>query len=71
MTRGSGGWSLPEAKVPTDAPAGQLYNLERDPTEMTNLYDQYPEMVQQLTSILTQYKETGRSVAPPTVPKDD
>ncbi|MCH8823630.1 MAG: arylsulfatase [Planctomycetes bacterium] len=71
LARGSGGWSLPEAKVPTDAPDGQLYNLERDPTEMTNLYDQYPEMVQQLTSILTQYKETGRSVAPPTDPKDD
>lgn len=71
LARGSGGWSLPEAKVPTDAPAGQLYNLERDPTEMTNLYDQYPEIVDQLTLTLTQYKETGRSVALPTVLQDD
>ncbi len=71
LARGSGGWSLPEAEVPTDAPAGQLYNLQRDPTETTNLYDQYPQIVQQLTLILAEYKKTGRSVAPPTVPKGD
>ena len=71
LARGSGGWSLPENKVPTDAPAGQLYNLQRDPTETTNLYDQYPQIVQQLTLILAQFKESGGSVAPPTIPSDD
>ncbi|MDW8078878.1 MAG: arylsulfatase [Thermoguttaceae bacterium] len=36
--RGSGGWSLPENKVPKDAPAMQLYHLGRDIRETTNLY---------------------------------
>lgn len=51
---------LPE-KAP-DAP-GQLYNLEDDPGETTNLYNEYPELVKELKALLDQCVESGRSVA--------
>jgi len=66
--RGSGGnnyagkylkpYVLPE-KAP-DAP-GQLYNLDTDPGETTNLYFERPEIVKELKSQLEEYKESGRS----------
>ncbi len=43
-----------------DAP-GQLYNLEADPGETTNLYFEHPEIVQELKALLEQSKEQGRS----------
>lgn len=44
-----------EAHKPTkvnDAPYGQLYNLKSDPFEATNLYDLYPEKVNELKNLL-------------------
>ena len=43
-----------------DAP-GQLYDLETDPGETTNLYFKHPEIVKQLKARLEHYKCTGRS----------
>ncbi len=51
-------FALPE-KNP-DAP-GQLYNLETDPGETTNLYAEHPELVKELKSLLDQSKIDGRS----------
>ena len=51
-------YSLPE-KAP-DAP-GQLYNLESDPGETTNLYFEHPEIVKELKSELDHYVASGRS----------
>lgn len=59
--RGSGGWSLPEEKVAEDAPAGQLYNMVTDPSEQTNLYDQHPEIVNELKTLLEKFKTQGYS----------
>jgi arylsulfatase A-like enzyme len=66
--RGSGGnnydkgdlqrFALPEASP--EAP-GQLYNLENDPGETTNLCSEKPEIVKQLKALLEQSKITGRS----------
>ncbi|NQT13454.1 MAG: arylsulfatase [Planctomycetes bacterium] len=66
--RGSGGnnyagkhlkpYALPE-KAP-DA-RGQLYNLDTDPGETTNLCFERPEIVKELKSQLEEYKESGRS----------
>jgi arylsulfatase A-like enzyme len=42
-------------------PAGQLYNLSRDLGESVNEYDQHPEIVEYLLSLLEQYKRTSRS----------
>ncbi|MCA8994811.1 MAG: sulfatase-like hydrolase/transferase [Planctomycetaceae bacterium] len=48
-----------EEKAP-NAP-GQLYDLETDPGETNNLYDQHPDIVQELKQILEDCKRTGRS----------
>jgi arylsulfatase A len=44
---------------------GQLYNLETDPGETTNLYFKEPGMAKKLKSLLDASKANGRS-APPT-----
>ena len=66
--RGSGGndyerdelkpYALPE-KAP-DAP-GQLYDLEADPGETTNLYFERPQVVAELKTVLDRYVASGRS----------
>jgi arylsulfatase A len=66
--RGSGGndyegdklkaFALPDTAP--DAP-GQLYNLETDPGETTNLYFKQPEIVKELKDLLDASKASGRS----------
>ena len=51
-------YALPE-KEP-DAP-GQLYNLEEDPGETTNLYSAQPDIVEELRAKLHEYRDAGRS----------
>ena len=46
-----------------DAP-GQLYNLETDPGETTNLYFVYPEIVEDLKKQLDTFRYSGRSAPP-------
>jgi arylsulfatase A-like enzyme len=60
--RGSGGWTLPDAKVPADAPAGQLYNMQADPAEQHNLYTQRPDLVAELQQLLDTYRAGPGSV---------
>ena len=55
-----------EGEPPADSasprlPAAQLYDLERDPKEMTNLVDRRPDIAQNLEQLLGKYKESGRS----------
>ncbi len=61
--RGSGGWSPPNEKKAKKKglPPVQLYNLEKDPDESTNLQSKHPERVEQLKSTLKEYVERGRS----------
>lgn len=60
---GSGGWSDP--KPGSDAtkklPTVQLYNMQDDVSETTNLQDKYPKVVQELTELLQRYVDRGRS----------
>jgi arylsulfatase A len=57
--RGSGGWSLPEAKVPKDAPPMQLYNLTEDIAEERNLYHDRPDIVRALQEKLDHIRHSG------------
>ncbi len=61
LCRGSGGWSLPEAKVPKDAPAGQLYDMTADVSEQRNLYNDRPDDVARLTTLLDRYRRQDHS----------
>jgi len=51
-------YALPEAAP--DAP-GQLYNLDADPGETTNLYHKHPDIVRELKGKLEAFKSSGRS----------
>ncbi|WP_395095002.1 sulfatase-like hydrolase/transferase [Armatimonas sp.] len=68
--KGSGGnnYNNPELKrfaLPDTAPdaPGQLYNLETDPGETTNLYFKHPELVKELKALLESSKAQGRSAS--------
>jgi arylsulfatase A-like enzyme len=51
--RGSGGFTRPRDIQPAAGePVGQLYNLEDDPSETTNLWGQHPELVRELGELL-------------------
>jgi arylsulfatase A-like enzyme len=65
LARGSGGWSLPEAKAPADSPPAQLYNTAEDPAETANLYDKRPEIVAELKAILADFQKRNRSTPAP------
>ncbi|WP_095414900.1 sulfatase family protein [Thermogutta terrifontis] len=61
LCRGSGGWSLPENKVPESAPPAQLYNLREDIGEKNNLFHHYPNIVARLSKLLENIRESGHS----------
>jgi arylsulfatase A-like enzyme len=69
---GSAGWSSPneEQARQQGLPPVQLYNLETDPKEQNNLYEQHPEIVEELLAILKEYVAKGRST-PGTPQKND
>lgn len=59
---GSGGFSAPVTVEPAPGgPKGQLYDLEKDPGELNNLYQKRPEIVDSLSSLLEKYKREGRT----------
>ncbi len=61
--RGSGGFSEPREFEPGPGePEGQLYDMETDPGETTNLYQDRPEVVKRLSSLLERSREQDRSV---------
>lgn len=59
---GSGGFTAPSVLVPVEGgPQGQLYNLDKDPFERTNLYLQETSKVKELSGLLDKLKEQGFS----------
>ncbi|CAA6679915.1 Unannotated [Lentimonas sp. CC4] len=63
LARGSGGWTAPkeaEAKK-QGAPVAQLYDMEADPGETTNLYESHPEVAARLLQQLEDDIARGRS----------
>jgi arylsulfatase A len=60
---GSGGWSYPHPeKDDTIAmPKYQLFDLDSDPAERTNLVNEHPEIVERLGRLMRDYIEQGRS----------
>jgi len=69
---GSGGWSDPKDDQAREAglPPYQLYDMANDPGETTNLYEQRPEIVDQLTRLATDIVKKGRSTPGESQPND-
>lgn len=65
LTPGSGGWSNPNDNkaIEKGLPAIQLYNMQKDPGETTNLYEKHPKLVEKLTAELVRIVENGRSTS--------
>ncbi|CAA6689523.1 MULTISPECIES: arylsulfatase [unclassified Lentimonas] len=62
LAKGSAGWTSPkEDQMPEDAPKAQLYDMENDPGETTNLYESHPEVAQRLLAQLEADIFNGRS----------
>lgn len=62
MLRGSGGSLKPVIIEPKENEAlYELYNIEKDPGETTNLYFKYPKVVKKLTKKITEIIQNGRS----------
>lgn len=65
LSPSSGGWSFPkpgrDEEVIATLPAVQLYDMETDPRETTNLQAEHPEIVKTLRNLLKQYIIKGRS----------
>ncbi|MDF1852787.1 MAG: sulfatase-like hydrolase/transferase [Verrucomicrobiales bacterium] len=60
---------IENGKIKPGAPPVQLYDLEKDPQQTTNLYNEHPEVVEELRTLLKQYaptsaqRQSGRAVA--------
>jgi arylsulfatase A-like enzyme len=71
LARGSGGWSSPREKdVKEDAPKAQLYDLDADPGETTNLYAERADIVRRLLDQLRADIARGRSTDGPPARND-
>lgn len=46
---------IENGKIKSDAPPAQLYDLENDVNETTNIYNKYPEIVKEMAEILDTY----------------
>ncbi len=62
---GTGGFTAPRSIDPStlgpEDPRGQLYNLAEDIAESNNLYNEHPEVVERLTKMLDEIRDSGRS----------
>ncbi len=55
---------IANGKIKKDAPPGQLYDLEKDLYQTTNLYRKYPEVVKEMKALLAKYKGSGSKPLP-------
>jgi len=72
LCKGSGGWSQPtdEAAGNQSLPDLQLYDMESDPGERTNLHAAHPEVVDELVGLLSRLVAAGRSTPGPSQAND-
>jgi arylsulfatase A-like enzyme len=63
LAPGSGGLSAPApgSSAEKGLPPVQLFDLEADPAEKTNLQAAHPDTVRRLATLLESYRKTGRS----------
>ena len=52
---------IENGRYKTDAPPAQLYNLDTDLSQTTNLYNTHPEIVRELKTLLEECKRAKRT----------
>ena len=52
---------IENGRYKTDAPPAQLYDLDTDLLQTTNLYNTHPEIVHELKSLLADYQSAKRT----------
>ena len=57
----SGGWVEPAGERPQPGSPGQLYDLESDPFEEKDLWEERQDIVARLSRLLEKYESEGRS----------
>jgi len=60
-TKSSGGWVAPSGARPVPGSPGQLYDIEKDPYEQNDLWEERPDIVERLGKLLERYKKQGYS----------
>jgi arylsulfatase A-like enzyme len=71
LARGSAGWTgAKENQIAKNAPKAQLYDMQADPAETTNLYQSHPEVAARLLAQLESDVFNGRSTQGPTAKND-
>lgn len=65
---GSVNSDIENGKIKTDAPPAQLYDLEADVNQTRNLYNEHPDVVKELSTLLAGY--SGKIQKPSTGPKN-
>ncbi len=72
LSAGSGGWSQPNEKKANQLklPKFQLFNLESDQGEKTNLYEKHPDKARQLLELLKRQVSAGRCTPGKSVSND-
>jgi len=61
LGQGNGAWGHFDREIDPSIPVGQLYHMEKDPQETTNLWEKEPAIVERLTALLQKYKDENRS----------
>ena len=54
---------IENGKFKKDAPSAQLYDLEADVNQTKNLYNEYPEVVQEMQGLLETYRPKEQSAS--------
>lgn len=63
--KGEPDWFKKARRYPAHSKAGELFNLTKDPTQKTNLYEAEPEKVRKLAALMERYVVDGRSTPGP------
>ncbi len=50
-----------DGKIKPNAPKGQLYNLEKDPFQSNNVYDDFPDIVEQMDNRIAELLDSERT----------
>ena len=55
---------IENGKIKKDAPPAQLYDLEADVNQTKNLYNEYPEVVKEMSKLLATYAPPKQQPSP-------